>query len=64
VDSGELGESIRTLNTVVAEPQGITALEVSDACTVIAEWASARAYSETAICFAELSAAVSPLEGC
>lgn len=62
VDGGELGDPIRTLNAVVAEPQGLTALEVSDACTAVAEWASAHAYTETAICFAELSATAAPLD--
>jgi tetratricopeptide (TPR) repeat protein len=64
LDAGlqELGESLHTLYAVVAEPQGITDKDVSDACTAVAEWASARAYGETAICFAELAAAASPLD--
>lgn len=52
--------AFRILNRMVAQPEGLAASRIADACTEISEWAAANAYPETAIWYAEIAAAIEP----
>jgi tetratricopeptide (TPR) repeat protein len=57
-DDTTLGNALRVLDRMVAEPEGATPEAIAAACTTVGEWATGRGYTHTAICFSEIAAHV------
>jgi tetratricopeptide (TPR) repeat protein len=58
IEAPPIAGAIRALLNVTAAPNGVAETEVADACSQVAEWASATGCAETALQFAEAAAAV------
>jgi tetratricopeptide (TPR) repeat protein len=56
----EVRKAFRTLNRLVAHPLDASSSRIADACSAISEWASANAYPETAVWYAEIAAITEP----
>lgn len=59
-DTIGLGNPLRVIDRMVAEPEGATPEVISAACTAIGEWAIGQGYVQTAICFSEIAAHAAP----